>query len=246
MMITHFHLLVRSPVGRLSEAMRLIQNPFVRWFNRSRRRDGPLFRGRFLSRPIKSETDWWTVFRTIHLNPVKAGVVDYPVKYLHGSAVPIVGAGPRPRWLLRQAGPQGAGGAIDMPEGISSTVRRSLKEPLSAAEQEVVERRLPAPHAEEDPLDMLIGGAPSVVRAWLKRKSELADNTPPGLLIATPGVLFRILAIAESEGPPLILKPGRKTFSAWPIPKVGLLRETCGLTFSEISMRMGCSLPTHT
>jgi REP element-mobilizing transposase RayT len=27
LMITHFHLLVRSPVGRLSEAMRLILNP---------------------------------------------------------------------------------------------------------------------------------------------------------------------------------------------------------------------------
>ena len=29
---------------------------------------------------------------------------------------------------------------------------------------------------------------------------------------------------------------------SWPILKVGLLRETCGLTFSEMSMRMGCSL----
>jgi len=46
MMITHFNLLVRSAVGRLSEAMRIIQNPLVRWFNRTRKRDGPLFRGR--------------------------------------------------------------------------------------------------------------------------------------------------------------------------------------------------------
>ena len=39
-MATHFHLLVRSPTGRLSEAMRRIQNEYVRYFNRKRRRDG--------------------------------------------------------------------------------------------------------------------------------------------------------------------------------------------------------------
>ena len=34
LMITHFDLLVRSPVGRLSEAMRPVLDPYVRWFNR--------------------------------------------------------------------------------------------------------------------------------------------------------------------------------------------------------------------
>ena len=53
---THFHLLVRSPSGQLSQAMRRIQNRYVRRFNRSRRRDGPLFRGRFRSRPVDSLT----------------------------------------------------------------------------------------------------------------------------------------------------------------------------------------------
>lgn len=44
LMLTHFHLLVRSPAGQLSGAMRLIQNPYVRWFSLSRRRDCSLFR----------------------------------------------------------------------------------------------------------------------------------------------------------------------------------------------------------
>ncbi len=38
-MTTHFHLLVRSLRGTISEAMRRITNAYVRWFNRSRRRD---------------------------------------------------------------------------------------------------------------------------------------------------------------------------------------------------------------
>ncbi|NJN14734.1 MAG: hypothetical protein HC813_03755, partial [Planctomycetes bacterium] len=37
---THFHLLLRSVTGELSEAMRRIQNGYSRWFNRSRRATG--------------------------------------------------------------------------------------------------------------------------------------------------------------------------------------------------------------
>jgi len=53
---THFHMLVRSPKGQLSEAMRRIQNSYARYFNRKRRRDGPLHRGRFTSKPVESLT----------------------------------------------------------------------------------------------------------------------------------------------------------------------------------------------
>jgi len=41
-MTTHFHLLACSVAGDVSAAMQRIVNPFVRWFNRTRKRDGPL------------------------------------------------------------------------------------------------------------------------------------------------------------------------------------------------------------
>jgi REP element-mobilizing transposase RayT len=50
LMGTHFHLLVRSMKGVLPEALRQIQNRFSRWFNRKNKRDGPLFRGRYLAK----------------------------------------------------------------------------------------------------------------------------------------------------------------------------------------------------
>ena len=43
LMLTHFHLLVRSVKGELSEAMRQIQYRYSRRFNRTRMRDGSLF-----------------------------------------------------------------------------------------------------------------------------------------------------------------------------------------------------------
>ncbi len=49
---THYHLLLRSPRGELSEALRIAQNAHSRRFNRLHRRDGSLIRGRFFSKPI--------------------------------------------------------------------------------------------------------------------------------------------------------------------------------------------------
>ncbi|MCC7139029.1 MAG: transposase, partial [Planctomycetes bacterium] len=39
-MTTHFHLVLRSLDGHLSETLRWVLNVYVRWFNRRRRRDG--------------------------------------------------------------------------------------------------------------------------------------------------------------------------------------------------------------
>ena len=49
---THFHLLLRSPRGELSEALRRAQNEYSRFFNRRHRRDGTLVR-----EPLDAATD---------------------------------------------------------------------------------------------------------------------------------------------------------------------------------------------
>ena len=79
---THFHLLASSPEGRISYAMMRIQNSYARYLNRKRRLDGPVFRGRFGSRPVRSRRYYTTLIRYIAFNPVGAGlakrVFDYP------------------------------------------------------------------------------------------------------------------------------------------------------------------------
>jgi hypothetical protein len=72
-------------------------------------------------------------------------------------------------------------------------------------------------------------------------KAELADNTAPGLPVATPDVLIAVLADFEIEGPGLIVKQGRKEVCGWALLQAGLLRQACGLTFSEIALRTGIS-----
>ena len=97
---THFHLLIRSPRGELSLAMQRAQNRYVRYFNRSRRRDGPLFRGRFRSKPIDSLEYRKCVPVYIDANPVEAGIVRRSQDYPFGSRCRYEEA-VGPPWLKR-------------------------------------------------------------------------------------------------------------------------------------------------
>ncbi len=85
-MTTHFHLLLESTTGEISRAMRLVGNGFVRWFNRSRKRDGPLFAGRFHGRVIRDDAHWLNALRYIDLNPVRARMCRIPSDHPFGSA----------------------------------------------------------------------------------------------------------------------------------------------------------------
>jgi REP-associated tyrosine transposase len=77
---THFHMLVRSH-GRLSPALRRTQTDFVRRFNRSNDRDGPLFRGRFLSKPVDTRTYLCNAYVYVLENAVDAGLAASPHEY---------------------------------------------------------------------------------------------------------------------------------------------------------------------
>jgi len=238
-MLTHFHLLVRSPVGELSRAIRNVTNPFARWFNRRRRRDGPLFRGRFLSRPVESDSYWWTLVRYIDHNPVKAGLVVGPEEYAFGSAARYARAGPRPRWLTRSRIEDAVASCMPGTRFNPEDYHRVFAPAPSEREVEIIERRLQYPYHEPDALDELLCAGPDTVRSWQRMKCELADGTRPGLPVVTPGTVFDLL---ETEG---------ETGSDAHLPRIpprdrgllasGLLHEACGLSFLEIATRLGCS-----
>lgn len=81
LMGTHFHMIVRTEHGTLSEGMRRVQNGFSRWFNRRNRRDGPLVRARFRSRPIRSRAHLFAALPYVDFNPVKARLCRTPGEY---------------------------------------------------------------------------------------------------------------------------------------------------------------------
>lgn len=99
-MTTHYHLLLRTPLGNLSRIMRHLDGLYTQWFNRAHGRDGPLFRGRYRAVLIDADTHLLQVVRYIHLNPVEAGIARDPGAY-SWSSHHLYRQGEAPRWLAR-------------------------------------------------------------------------------------------------------------------------------------------------
>ncbi|RKX31767.1 MAG: transposase [Verrucomicrobia bacterium] len=75
-MSNHYHLCLGTPQGNLSEGMRWLQATFALRFNRFRRENGHLFQGRFKSLIVEPGKHWRDLVDYIHLNPVRAGMID--------------------------------------------------------------------------------------------------------------------------------------------------------------------------
>ena len=71
LMVNHYHFLVETPLGNLSEFMRHLNITYTSYFNRFHKRAGHLFQGRYKSVLIDKEPYLATVSKYIHLNPVK-------------------------------------------------------------------------------------------------------------------------------------------------------------------------------
>ena len=77
----HYHLLINTKMPNLSDGMRYLNSRFARYYNYTRRKDGPIFKSRFRSTYISSYEYLRNVSRYIHWNPVLARIVNQPEEY---------------------------------------------------------------------------------------------------------------------------------------------------------------------
>ena len=74
LMSNHYHLLIHTPDGNLSECMRQINGIYAQRFNRLHKFDGQLFRGRYKSILVDVDRYLLELLRYIHKNPLRAGL----------------------------------------------------------------------------------------------------------------------------------------------------------------------------
>jgi len=103
LMNTHYHLLLQTPKGELSRAMRHLDGIYTLKFNRLHGRGGPLFRGRYKAILIDAEEYFLTVARYIHHNPVDAGIVRDINQYKWSSHRGYLDKKKCPDWLDTEA-----------------------------------------------------------------------------------------------------------------------------------------------
>jgi putative transposase len=82
LMTNHAHLLMTpaTPEG-VSKVMRDLGRDYVRAINRTYRRTGTLWEGRFKSSLVDTNRYCLTCYRYIEFNPVRAGMVSHPADY---------------------------------------------------------------------------------------------------------------------------------------------------------------------
>jgi hypothetical protein len=100
-MDNHYHLLVETPFGNLSQIMQHINGAYTTYFNVKRKRAGHLFQGRYKAIVVDADEYAKELSRYIHLNPVRAGIVDRPDQYRWSSYVHYTGSRKSPEWLER-------------------------------------------------------------------------------------------------------------------------------------------------
>ena len=99
LMDNHYHLLIETPSANLSQIMLHINGAYTNYYNAKRGRAGHLFQGRYKAILVEKDVYAKELSRYIHLNPVRAGIVERPEKYEWTSYPVYIGEKKKPEWL---------------------------------------------------------------------------------------------------------------------------------------------------
>lgn len=110
-MDNHFHLVLETPDGNLSKAMRQLNGVYTQAFNRRHGRVGHVLQGRFKAILVDRDSYLLELCRYVVLNPVRARTTRKPDTYPWSSYRASAGLVPTPAfltvdWLLSQFGRQ--------------------------------------------------------------------------------------------------------------------------------------------
>ncbi len=109
LMTNHYHLLIETPRANLSQGMRQLNGMYTQYFNRSHKRVGHLFQGRFKSIHVEKDRYLLELSRYVVLNPVRAKMVENPEAWKWSSYRATSGKGKAEEylqtdWILSQFG----------------------------------------------------------------------------------------------------------------------------------------------
>lgn len=104
LMGNHYHLLVETPRGNLDRIMRHINGIYTQRYNRLRKTDGPLFRGRYKAILVEEDAYLLQLSRYIHRNPIEIKGADSGVlsTYPWSSYLAYINKAPAEPWLERE------------------------------------------------------------------------------------------------------------------------------------------------
>ena len=203
LMTNHYHLLVETPEANLSRAIQWINVSYAVYFNVKRQRRGHLFQGRFKALLVDADAYLKHLSRYIHLNPVRAKMVESASDYRWSSYPFFIGKRKMPDWLTG--------------DWLLSQFGKNLKEAKKNYKRFVdgVDP-LSIENPGKSPKGGFILGSEAFIE-WVKEQClslEAEDKEKPQLKSLKPGIEIGqiVSTVAESFGvePEQILAKGKK------------------------------------
>jgi site-specific recombinase XerD/REP element-mobilizing transposase RayT len=77
----HLHVVLKTPQPNLAQGMQMFLSSYANVWARRHRFSGHVFQGRYRTELVEDETYLWNVTRYVHLNPVRAGLVEQPAAW---------------------------------------------------------------------------------------------------------------------------------------------------------------------
>ena len=138
LMDNHEHLFVETPEANLSAGMHCLNGSYTGYFNHRHGHVGHLFQGRFKGYLVEEEGHFLEVSRYIHLNPVRARLVQRPEQYLWSSYPGYVRLGRRVPWVtygrvLTDYGGDGAAARQAYGRFVAAGIEERIKSPFAEA-----------------------------------------------------------------------------------------------------------------
>ena len=99
LMLNHVHLLLETGAVALSRVMQRLSSGYTQYFNRRHRLAGHLFQGRYKAILCDKDSYLLELSRYLHLNPVRAKVVNDPAEYPWSSYGGYVRESQGKKWL---------------------------------------------------------------------------------------------------------------------------------------------------
>jgi REP element-mobilizing transposase RayT len=100
-LMDNHHLLLETPLGNLPQIMRHINGAYTTYFTVKGGRSGHLFQGRYKAILVDIDEYAKELSRYIHLNPVRAKIVQTPEEYTWSSYQFFIGKQKPAEWLYR-------------------------------------------------------------------------------------------------------------------------------------------------
>jgi len=98
-MTNHYHIVVETPEANLSRGMRQLNGVYTQHINRTHRRVGHVFQGRYKAFLVERGSYLLELARDVVLNPVRAGMVNDAGDWPWSSYRAMIGKAERPEWL---------------------------------------------------------------------------------------------------------------------------------------------------